>query len=391
MSESMSKKVPQLLVALVALFGAIAVAVVVLGTGGADTTAEQRPPVEIGADDLSPGDEAVRSAQRFLDTYVAEDGRVERPQDGDTVSEGQAYAMLIAVALDDEETFASVWSWSRDNLLGPSGTLAWKWKDGRIVDPNAATDADLDTARALLMAGDRFDEPQYATAGVDLANALAAEDLVVAADTTVLVAGPWATEAPYVWNPSYLAPASFDAIARATGDTAWTDAREDGTDLLDELTNGGTRLPSDWARLGDDGVAAVASSPDGTKDPTFGFDAFRTIARLSEACDAPSRELAAALSPSVERAIDAGTLETDLDGNPRDGTANPLFLLAASAAVEAAGDDARANELADAAEQVAAASPSYYLDAWVALTRLIVDTDRLDVCGAPAGAGSSDA
>src|SRR6266571_1756749 len=42
------------------------------------------------------------SAQAFLDGYIDPDGRVvRRDQGGDTVSEGQSYAMLTAVALGD--------------------------------------------------------------------------------------------------------------------------------------------------------------------------------------------------------------------------------------------------------------------------------------------------
>src|SRR5438045_6380113 len=42
---------------------------------------------------------ATRTARAFLDRYVMGDGRVARiDQGGDTVSEGQAYALLLAAA-----------------------------------------------------------------------------------------------------------------------------------------------------------------------------------------------------------------------------------------------------------------------------------------------------
>ncbi len=378
MIEPMSKRVPQLLVALVALFGAIAITVVVVDRG-TDGGATPSSPVEIG-EQLAPRDEAVRSARRFLDTYVRSDGRVVRTGDDDTVSEGQAYAMLLALAVDDPEIFESVWSWTRTNLRGESGTLAWRWKDGAILDPNAATDADVDAARALLMAAERFDDATYRDDGVALVDALYSENVVEAGDASMLVAGPWATEAPYTWNPSYLSPAAFDVLAAATGNPGWTNVRDDGTDLLYSLTDGGERLPSNWARLGAGGDADVAPSPDGS-ETSFGFDAFRTLPRLTEACDERSRELAVALDTRATDAVDAASETTDLDANSNGGSANPLFLLSAAAGADATGDDERANSLADEAERIDAQSPSYYLGAWIALTRVIVDTDLLDVCG----------
>jgi endoglucanase len=137
----------------------------------------------------------------FLDRYVADDGRVVRhDQGGDTVSEGQAYAMLLAVAEDDERRFARVWEWTREHLRRPDGLLAWRWAGGRVVDDQPAADADLDAARALLLAGERFDEPSYSEQGRVLGDAVAEHETTQAADKTVLVAGPWARERAVV-NP----------------------------------------------------------------------------------------------------------------------------------------------------------------------------------------------
>ena len=51
-------------------------------------------------------DTARIAGQKFLDEYVEPDGRVVRRDEGsDVVSEGQAYGMLIAVAVGDETRF----------------------------------------------------------------------------------------------------------------------------------------------------------------------------------------------------------------------------------------------------------------------------------------------
>ena len=62
-------------------------------------------------------DTARIAGQKFLDEYVETDGRVvRRDEGGDVVSEGQAYGMLIAVAVGDETRFRSIWKWTKTHL-----------------------------------------------------------------------------------------------------------------------------------------------------------------------------------------------------------------------------------------------------------------------------------
>ena len=103
-----------------------------------------------GADDSPPGagPGVTTPSAAFLRDYVEPDGRVvRRDQDGDTVSEGQAYAMLVAVGSGDDASFRRVWGWTRQHLVRPDGTLSWRWADGAVVDASSAADADLDAAR----------------------------------------------------------------------------------------------------------------------------------------------------------------------------------------------------------------------------------------------------
>lgn len=76
------------------------------------------------------------AAHAFLSAYVDGDGDgrvVRRDQGGDTVSEGQADALLVAVGVGDRTTFAAVWRWTQQHLLRPDGTLSWRWADGHVV------------------------------------------------------------------------------------------------------------------------------------------------------------------------------------------------------------------------------------------------------------------
>ena len=79
-------------------------------------------------------DTARIAGQKFLDEYVEPDGRVvRRDEGGDVVSEGQAYGMLIAVAVGDETRFRSIWKWTKTNLRRADGLLAWRWADNKVT------------------------------------------------------------------------------------------------------------------------------------------------------------------------------------------------------------------------------------------------------------------
>jgi endo-1,4-beta-D-glucanase Y len=386
----MSKRVPQLLVALVFLFGVIAIGFGIRsdhrGPVSSTTTPGGTSVLTTAQPGLTPLDAAMASATSFLDRFVDENGRVQREPEGDTVSEGQAYAMLLAVAVGDQTRFDLIWNWTRLNLLGDDGSLAWHWSDGAVIDHNAATDADLDAARALALAADRFGLPAYRADAASLAAALMEHEVLDVAGAPVLIAGPWADELPYVVNPSYYSPVAFDLLALSTGDARWTAVHTAGTSLLESTTDDGRSLPSDWAEVDAGGVARPAPAPNG-QAIGYGYEAFRALPRLVESCDAEDRALAAALWQPVAKTLDEPAATSNLDGTEQSSGDNPLFLLAGAAAAHTTGDAALSDELADRAEQLERESPSYYLAAWVALTRVLLDTDLLGGC-ALATAGS---
>jgi Glycosyl hydrolases family 8 len=93
----------------------------------------------VGVDD-GPVPATREAAADFLDRYVDEGGRVVRhDQGGDTVSEGQSYALLLAQVAGDRETFARVWEWTRSNLL--AGAAGRPRVRDRLIDEAARLDA----------------------------------------------------------------------------------------------------------------------------------------------------------------------------------------------------------------------------------------------------------
>jgi endo-1,4-beta-D-glucanase Y len=304
----------------------------------------------------------------FLDRYVEDDGRVVRhDQGGDTVSEGQAYALLIAVAERDEERFARVWEWTRTHLRRPDGLFAWRWADGRVAGDEPATDADLDIARALLLAADRFDEPRYREAALELKQAIVDGETTWAADRTVLVAGPWARDGLVVVNPSYWSPKAFQQLG-------FEKVAESSRQLTERMLEAG--LPPDWARVEPYGV--VPTGPPSGGEPIYSYDAVRLPIRLAESCDPADRELAARM---WERLKDSpGAARRNLDGTPATEDEHPAAFAGSAAAAWAAGDRQAADELLDRAAALDEEHPTYYGAAWVELTRAMLERDSLGGC-----------
>ena len=205
--------------AAVALVGALVILALGLRAGQLVTGEPGPGQVDRPVESTSTADQGRRTSQEigelFLSRYVEPSGRVARhDQGGDTVSEGQAYAMLVAAALKDRTRFQAVWTWTQENLLRPDGLLAWRWQDGRVVDAESASDADLDAARALVIAAEVFGDDRLEAEGVRLAKAVLDEETVMTDSGRMLVAGSWAVRDPYGYNPSYASPVAHRGAGR---------------------------------------------------------------------------------------------------------------------------------------------------------------------------------
>ncbi|MBV8432008.1 MAG: hypothetical protein JO244_12640, partial [Solirubrobacterales bacterium] len=225
----------------------------------------------------TPDQLATAAANSFLDTYMIPGGRIQRTdQGGDTVSEGQAYGMLMAAAIGDRSRFDQIWSWARRNLEQPDGLLAFHWQDGQVTDSQPASDADLDTARALLVGACRFGAPDLRSQAVRVGNAILAHETARAGSLEVLLPGPWANKPGNLpFNPSYVDPATLTALARASGDARFNALALGGVQLVNQLMH---PLPPDWATVSTQtGQASPVSGADATSGPgMFTFDAPRT-------------------------------------------------------------------------------------------------------------------
>lgn len=255
-------------------------------------------PVEVReVQELYPGRSVDEVLERTWATYkerFIRDGRVLDPGRGDdTTSEGQSYALLRAVYVDDREAFDAVWSWTRDNLQQPDGTLAWLYgvRDGgepRVLDAGGATDADQDTALALLLASRRWSELAYADDARAILAGIWERQTAVAGGSRVLVAGDWARGddgETIVINPSYFAPYAYRIFAEADPGRPWMELVDSSYALLgriaaNEALGGGRGLLPTWVAIdAATGVLSLAEGQDGAGE--FGYDGLRAPWRLT--------------------------------------------------------------------------------------------------------------
>lgn len=213
--------------------------------------------------------------------YIQADGRVIDPGGGQiSTSEGQAYALVRAMWMDDPVAFSTVLEWTLNNLQGgdPARLPAWRWgprEDGTwgVLDPMPASDADEWLAWALLGAADRWSRPDYRDRALWLLERLWEEETLVVGGRRVLLPGPWAkTTVPIRLNPSYWLPFAWRRFAAADPAHDWASLIDPAYELW-ETCRSPSGLPPDWCSV-DPATGAVvdAAAP---ADANFGFEAFR--------------------------------------------------------------------------------------------------------------------
>ena len=210
-----------------------------------------------------------------------------------TTSEGQAYAMLRAVWMNDHDTFDRVWKWTRDHLqVRQDHLLGWLWAPDEndnwwLHDNNSASDADEDFALALIFAAHRWHDRRYQAAARAGLYDIWRLEVAQQSGRYYMTAGTWAPQygPGLVIDPSYLAPYEYRIFAREDRDHPWG-ALADGSYRALRACSwarlGGRRgagLPPNWCVLRrSDGVPAPFSAVDADD---YGYDAFRVMWRVA--------------------------------------------------------------------------------------------------------------
>ena len=198
------------------------------------------------------------------------------------VSEGLAYGMLLSAYNSDKATFVGIWKFTKRNL-NSRGLIPWLFdSNSRVVDPNNATDAELDVALALIVAYKRGWNDGYKQDATNLINNLMT--YTVRSDN-VITGG--AVNPKYVINTSYIMPGHFKIFAEFTGNSRWNKVADANYALLQKaLDKPNVVLPAHDVTL--DGAAA-SSYPN--FDPDAGRGPFRVSTDYAWYGDARAKAL----------------------------------------------------------------------------------------------------
>jgi endo-1,4-beta-D-glucanase Y len=215
-----------------------------------------------------------------------------------TTSEGESYTMLRAVWENDRTTFDQSWEWSKDNLKRPTDSLpAWLWGKepngtyGILTEQNGqntASDADTDMALSLIMAGDRWHDPTYTIAGIQMIDDIWNQDVATVQGQPVLTADNLEKDDPtqVVVDPSYFAPYAYTIFAGLDPTHDWTGLETNMFSLVDQISSQpldqsrSANIPPDWVII--NRQTGSFSPPTGTDQTTdYSFDAMRLPFRLA--------------------------------------------------------------------------------------------------------------
>ncbi|MDJ0618307.1 MAG: glycosyl hydrolase family 8 [Calothrix sp. MO_192.B10] len=239
------------------------------------------------------------SWESYRQRFIQSDGRVIDYEASDrSTSEGQAYAMLRAVIIDDPATFDLTLNWAENNLLrqekGKQTDSLWAWKWGQDVDGkwgpidnNFASDGDIDAIFALILASRRWNRGKYLelakTKLQDLWNLSTAPG---PEGKPYLLPGPKAAFMPNAstlhLNPSYLAPYAFRIFAQVDPERDWLKLVDTSYQILEKSSQlSQVGLPSDWVALNTQTGEYQVLSPNSKIQTLYSFDAYRVWWRLA--------------------------------------------------------------------------------------------------------------
>ncbi len=215
----------------------------------------------------------------YKNAFIHSYGQVIDPARNLTTSEGQSYAMLRSVFMQDQSTFDGVWQWTKDHLWYREGDklISWLWQDNNVADAASATDADIDIATALVLAHEAFGNEQYIKDATAIVKDIWEQEVVYINGSYYLVAGSNAqTEKGFLVNPSYFSPAAFELFKAVYPEGDWDALTDDMYALISRY-----QLPPNWIVINnatgdvEDASAIFSDSLD------YGYDAFRTLFRIA--------------------------------------------------------------------------------------------------------------
>src|SRR3989344_1178828 len=232
--------------------------------------------------------------------YMEAEGRtVDKQRNSVTTSEGQSYAMLRAVWLDDKETFDIVWDWTKENLQHENDAL-FSWLYGEDEDgnmgilisqggQNSASDADTDIAHALLFAYSRWRDPEYLEEALPIINDIWDREVVMIRGRPYLAANDLEkTRSPesIVINPSYFSPYAYWVFGYFDDQHNWDALISTSYEVIQQSMREGldrdrsAMIPPDWILM-NRRTGRIMPANTGTLTTNYSYDAMRIPFRIA--------------------------------------------------------------------------------------------------------------
>lgn len=225
------------------------------------------------------------AAPKYMDegwnTYVARfitNGRVvDTGNNNVSHTEGQGWAMLMAVAYDDKAQFDQLWQWTNKHLRRSSDRLfSWRYDPTAqvaVTDLNNASDGDLMIAWALSVAGQRWNNYEYSYQSLILRRQIKEHLLKSVAGYTVLLPAKegFTHDGFTIVNLSYFVVPAIQHFAKLEPNGPWSSLLRDSIRLFEAARFGPKKLPADWMAIADGGGIYPAEG----WPVRFGYEAVR--------------------------------------------------------------------------------------------------------------------
>jgi len=218
----------------------------------------------------------------FASRFITADGRVvDLTFDRKSTSEGQSYALFLALVANQRPQFDTLLKWTSDNLAdGQLGDKlpAWLWglrDDGSwgVKDANSASDADLWIAYSLLEAARLWKAPAYAEIGHKLLKQIRDHEVAQAGRVgPVLLPGSYGftlDKGRFWLNPSYLPGFMFRYFALVDPKGPWQSIWDGYLRMAPAIYR--TGVAPDMFVVDSTGVVFA----DTQRDPSSSYDAIR--------------------------------------------------------------------------------------------------------------------
>jgi len=226
---------------------------------------------------------ATQAYTTFKTNYVMPcgNGQIRVASNGEeTVSEGIAYGMLLAVAHDDRATFDGIWAYYKARRKPDTGVMHWKYQacTQTVWGQNGATDAEVDAAMALVQAECKW--KGYRADATELVGRIKQFE-TEAGSPSILKPGD-AYGGTGCLNPSYFAPAYYRVFAKLVpADAAfWNKLADDTYGLISAADNDQTGLVPDWSDVSGRAGGSQCTGEHAARQG-YGYDAARTPWRIA--------------------------------------------------------------------------------------------------------------